>query len=216
MHRLALLALLSALAATAVAAEAACTSTPSCLAAIQHGQKDTRSFTADFVQVKHVSLLDEPLVSRGRMSFQRPDRMRLEITEPVQAVVLINGREVKIPGISEKDAKAMSMGPVAGMFTQLGALFSGDTAALQKGFDVTARANAAGDGVDVVLVPREESWRKLFRHIDLHFTGSDMLAREIRLEDGFGDHLEVKLENVQRNVALPSDQFGGEAAWTTS
>jgi len=203
MLRLAL-ALLLALPPGAAAANA-CGSTADCLAAIEKAQRDTASFTADFVQVKHLSLLDEPLVSRGRLSFRRPDRMRLEIREPVQALVLIDGRQVHIPGVSKKDAEAMSMAPVAGMFTQLGAIFSGDRAALERGFEV--EASARGDAIDVALVPRDERGRRLFRRIDLQFSGAALLAHRIRLEDGLGDHLEVTLDDVRRNVELPDALF---------
>jgi outer membrane lipoprotein-sorting protein len=184
---------------------APCTSTASCLAEVERAQRDTRALTADFTQVKHLSLLGEPLVSRGRLSFRRPDRMRLEIAEPVQATVVVNGRDVRLPGLSEQDAQALATAPVGAIFSQLGALFVGDTASLHEGFEVVAAP--AGEGVTVTLVPRLESWRRIFQRLELRFEGAEMLVREIRIEDALGDRLEITLEHVQRNVDLPEALF---------
>lgn len=196
------LALLSAAIAAGVPP---CGSTRECLAAIEAAQSGTRTISARFVQVKHVSLLDEPLTSRGRFFFRRPDRIRLEIEEPVRTAIVIDGAEIHIPDLPESERKAMSMAPMAAMFTQLGALFTGSTAALEDGFEV--KATGAGDGIDVVLLPRLESWRRLFRRIELRFAGAPLMTREVRLEDAFGDRLEVKMEDVERNPDLPETLF---------
>lgn len=204
--RTGLLALATVLLGAATAGAAVCTGTPSCLAAIEKAQQTTTSMTASFVQVKHLDLLEEPLESRGRMSFRRPDRMRLEIEEPMRSTILIDGHDIHIPGVSEKDRKAMSMAPVAAMFVQLGSIFSGATAELNKGFEVTA-APSGDDAIEVTLVPRLQSWREVFRRMQITFAGPDLMAKQVRLDDALGDRLEVTLENVRRNVDLPDSLF---------
>ena len=194
----------------AFAAAAPCADTADCLRTIQKAQEKTTSMTADFVQEKHLQLLDEPLQSRGHLSFRRPDRMRLEITEPMHSTIFINGRDVHVPGMSEKDKQAMAMAPAAAMFTQLGAVFTGATENLQQGFEVTAKP-ASDDGIDVDLVPRLEAWQRVFRRMQIRFTGPDLQAQQIRLEDALGDRLEVRLENVKQNVDLPDSLFREEA-----
>jgi outer membrane lipoprotein-sorting protein len=82
----------------AVPARAACDSTDSCLRAIEAAQADARTVSARFTQTKHLSLLDEPLVSSGRFMFRRPDRIRLDIESPRPATIVITGREISIPG----------------------------------------------------------------------------------------------------------------------
>jgi outer membrane lipoprotein carrier protein len=199
-------ALLAAILAPSIAGAAACSSTQDCLAAIEKAQRETRSMTASFVQVKHLELLDEPIESRGRLSFRRPDRMRLEIQEPVRTTVVIKGREVHVPGLSAKDRQAMAMAPASAMFMQLGAIFTGDTASLTDGFEVSAVA-VGDDGIEVTLVPRVEAWRKVFRRMQIEFSGGELSARKVRLDDALGDRLEVTLQDVQRNVELPESLF---------
>jgi outer membrane lipoprotein-sorting protein len=184
---------------------ARCDSTSACLKAIEAAQRDTRSIDADFRQVKHLTLLDEPLVSTGRFVFAKPDRVRLEVKEPEPATIVIRGADIHIPGLSEKDRQALSGSPMVAMFTQLGAVFSGSVDKLEEGFEVEAKSE--GDGVRLVLVPRSAEWKKAFQRMQLDFAGADLVVRDIHIEDALGDRLEITMENVKRNVEIADDLF---------
>jgi outer membrane lipoprotein-sorting protein len=202
---LALAVLLSLPAAKQAAAAARCATKADCLKAIAEAQRDTRSMEAGFRQVKHLTLLDEPLVSTGRFLFAKPDRVRLEVTEPEPATIVIRGGDIRIPGLSEADRQALSGSPMVAMFTQLGAVFSGSVDQLEEGFEVAATAE--GDGVRLVLVPRSAEWKKAFQRMQLDFAGAKLVVREVRIEDALGDRLEITMENVKRNVDLADDLF---------
>jgi outer membrane lipoprotein-sorting protein len=201
----ALLSLLALLAAAAPARAARCDSAASCLAAVEAAQSDVHSLRARFTQTKHLSLLDEPLVSTGRFYFARPDRMRLEIEQPQAAVILINGRDVSIPGLQDSEKQAVAASPMAAMFTELGALFAGSPGALRKHF--TVEANAAGEGIELTLTPTERSWQQLYKTIALRFAGEPLAIRSMRLDDTLGDRLEIEMRDVERNPALPDSLF---------
>ena len=188
-----------------VGAHATCDSTDSCLRAVEAAQKDTRSISARFTQTKHLSLLDEPLVSAGRFVFQSPDHMRLEIESPRRATILIKGRDISIPGIAESDKQQLSMTPMAAMFSELGAMFSGSPAQLRQHFQVTAVP--VDNGIEVTLTPTVPEWQKLFRTIRLRFAGPDLLMSTMHLDDALGDQLDIVMSDVQRNQTLPADAF---------
>ena len=186
-------------------AAARCTSTETCLRVIQQAQQDMRTMAAAFVQVKHVSLLDEPLVSSGRFMFKRPDRILLTLQEPQPLTVTIKGRDVHIPNLPERDRQGLGMAPMAAMFTQLSAIFTGAMQALEQGFEVSAAEDGAA--IQVNLVPRQESWKRMFHSIQLRFAGPGLLAQKIRLDDALGDSLEITLSDVRRNVDIPDAMF---------
>jgi outer membrane lipoprotein carrier protein len=200
--------LLAALSLAAAPALGRCTSTDACLQAIEAAQRETRTISAEFTQIKHVSLLDEPLTSSGRMVFKRPDHILLQIERPQAVRVVINGQDIHIPNLPESERQGLSMAPMAAMFTQLGAMFTGSSQALRAGFDVTARED--NDGVQLHLVPREAAWQRMFRSVDVRFAGPDLLVHSIGLEDGLGDSLEISLRNVQRNAEVPDATFAHE------
>lgn len=190
----------------ATAARAApCDSTASCLAVLAAAQASTRTVDARFVQTKHLSLLDEPLVSTGRFRFRRPDHVRLDVETPRPSTILIAGRAVTIPGLSASEQQALAGSPMAAMFTELGALFAGNLEAAPAHFTVEARA--AGDAIEVVLTPTAPDFQRLFHTIALRFAGPDAVIQSMRLDDALGDRLEVALRDVRRNVELPDAVF---------
>jgi outer membrane lipoprotein-sorting protein len=182
-----------------------CTSTEACLRVIQQAQPDMRTMTAAFVQVKHVGLLDEPLVSSGRFVFKRPDNILLKMEQPQLLSVTITGREVHIPNLPERERRGLGMAPMASMFTQLNVVFTGSMQALEQGFEVAAVEDDAA--IQVTLVPRQESWKRMFRSIQLRFAGPQLLVHNIRLDDALGDNLEITLSDVHYNVDIPDTTF---------
>lgn len=184
---------------------AACTSTESCLRAVAAAQRDTRTIEADFVQVKHLGLMEEPLVSSGRFTFKQPDRVRLDVVSPEPATLLIEGRNVRIPGLTEDQQKAVGTTPMGAMFGQLAKIFRGNVEELSADFDVTAEEKDGG--VEVRLVPRRADWKKMFRSIDLRFSKDATHLETLRMEEELGDSLEVTLRNVRRNRDLPDALF---------
>jgi outer membrane lipoprotein-sorting protein len=188
------------------AAGAACAGSEECLAEVRAAAEGTATMRASFTQVKHTSLLDEPITSRGTLQLRRPDRVRVEVSEPVRTVVVVAGGDLWIPGMSAADESALALAPIASMFQRLMALLAGDVAALERDFDVSARA-AAGGGIELELSPRDDGGRHAFRRIDLRFAGTPLVTREVRLEDSLGDRLVITLDDVETGVELPDSLF---------
>lgn len=201
-HRSSLIAFVVLIASVA---SAACDSTPACLQQLQAAQGDLRTLDARFTQTKHVSLLDEPIVSTGRFRFKRPDKVRLDIETPQAATVLIDGRNVSIPGVSAAGMKGMAATPMTAMFTELGALLGGDVNRAMTDFQVHAQAD--GDGIAVTLTPTRAEWQRLYKTIALSFAGQPLVIRGMRLDDALGDRLEIAMRDVQRNSELPDEIF---------
>lgn len=197
------IALVGALRAAAPAAS--CDSTETCLAVLHAAQASTRTIDARFVQTKHLSLLDEPLVSTGRFRFRRPDHVRLDVETPRPTTILIAGRSVTIPGMAAAEQTAVAGSPMAAMFTELGALFAGTLDRAPAHFRIDARG--AGDAIEVTLTPTAPDYQRLLRTITLRFGGPATLIQSMRLDEALGDYLEVELRDVHRNVELPDAIF---------
>jgi hypothetical protein len=148
------------------------------------------------VQTKHVSLLEEPLVSSGRFSFVPPAQVVWKVEKPEPLEVKIDGDRIEIPGMSDEDRRHVSMTPIAGMFRQLGAIFTGALGRVQEEFEVTA-----GDSAGVLalmLVPRHDAGRKVFQRIDLRFVRPALTLERIEIREPLGDRLVVELKDVER------------------
>jgi len=187
------------------AAAAPCATSERCLRALAAAHGDTRTLDARFTQTKHVSLLDEPLVSSGRFRFRAPDHVRLDVETPQPATILIAGPAVHIPSLPEGEQRALAAGPMAALFSELGALMAGNLATPPADLRVAAQGSA--DGIAVTLTPTTADSRRMFQTMVLRFAGTPPTIRALRLDDGLGDHLEVELHEVRRNVELPDAVF---------
>jgi len=190
---------------TASTAPGRCTSTLTCLRALEQAQRETRTISARFVQTKRLGLLDEDLVSTGSFVFKQPDHVLWKVEEPQPMAVLITGQDVRIPGLTEQDRRAMAMGPIPAMFRQLGGILAGSVETVKQDFDMTAHEE--GKSIRVKMVPREPQARRVFRELHISFSGEHLLVQEIRLENALGDSLDISFSEVRRNGDIPDSTF---------
>jgi outer membrane lipoprotein-sorting protein len=192
--------------ATVVAAHAAalCDSTEACLRVVEESQRSTRALTARFEQTKHLSLLAEPLVSRGRFAFKQPDQVLWQMEEP-SFTVRIDQQGVHLPDLPNAQAEVAAMAPFSAMLRELSGVFTGSLSNVRRTFEVQAEGDVAA--IRVRLVPRSPQWQRMFRAIELSFATPDMVMKTIRLDEALGDHLEIVFSDVHRNDAVADAAF---------
>ena len=61
------------------------------------------ALSCDFVQTKHLSVLKDKMVSKGRMCYKKSDRLRWEYTSPYTYVFILNGNEVLLKNKNRSD-----------------------------------------------------------------------------------------------------------------
>ena len=140
-----------------VAAAAPCMGTDACLQVIETSQRTTRALSARFEQTKHLSLLTEPLVTRGQFAFRQPDQVMWRVDDPA-ITVRIDREGIHLPDLPGVKDEVAALAPFSAMMRQLSGLFTGSLSSVRNTFDVTATAD--GGAIRVHLVPREEQWRR--------------------------------------------------------
>jgi outer membrane lipoprotein-sorting protein len=50
---------------------------------------------ADFIQEKHLRMLDAPLISKGRLYFETPQSLRWEYRSPVRSILLMKDKTIR-------------------------------------------------------------------------------------------------------------------------
>jgi outer membrane lipoprotein-sorting protein len=207
-HRLARLARLLALSCVLSAlpgqAFSRCQTKPECMEAIRAAHRDLSTLTATIVQTKHLSLLDEPLVSTGRLAFKRPDSLLLQMESPRPMRIVIHGSRVSLPELGA-EAKAALTGAPTAVLSRLRAIFAGEFSTLEESFEIRATEDDAGIAVE--LESRDPQMFNTVRTMDLRFERPALLLRTIRMRNALGDALEIALSDIQRNPALPDPTF---------
>jgi hypothetical protein len=183
---------------------AVCEGTDACLQVIEASQRTTRALAARWVQTKHLSLLAEPLVTRGQFAFRTPDQVLWRVDDP-PITVRIDGQGIHLPDLPGVKDEVAALAPFSSMMRQLSGLFTGSLSGVRNTFEVTAAPQQGA--IHVHLVPREQQWQRMFRSIDVSFAAPEWVVATIHIEEALGDSLDITFVDVHRNDALANAAF---------
>ena len=72
----------------------------------------TNSITSDFIQEKHLEILEKPLISNGKFLYKKQNNIRWEYTEPLKYIIVIHKGKFTIKDktrVSEYDIESNKM-----------------------------------------------------------------------------------------------------------
>jgi outer membrane lipoprotein-sorting protein len=200
------LAMLVTLAALALAAGGATAlDAPPSLATRAARFPKVETATADFVQEREVSLVDEVLHARGTLALAAPASFRLDLTDPEAMTLVAAG-----PTMTVVDAggKAMAVpaefAGFAAFARTLTDLLLGTRA--PHGFRETWR------GTDTVALTPEAETTSPFDEITLTFPPNGPLPAAITMRERGGDRTTIRLEHVALNPVLDPGRFASSGA----
>ena len=165
-----------------------------------------KTMQADFTQTKHLRLLSDKLVSRGRMYYQQSDRLRWEYTEPYACTFLLNGQKVLLRNARRQDVidtrQNRLFGEIARIMMQS---VTGQGLTASKDFSATV-ATTPQEYV-ATLVPQRKDLRQMFQQIILHFSRSEKMVTQVELIEKRGDRTIIELKNIRLNATIPPALF---------
>jgi outer membrane lipoprotein-sorting protein len=162
------------------------------------------SVRAGFTQEKHMKILARPLVSEGVLYFQGPDSLRWEYRHPVQSILLLHKgktrRFVQKNGSLIEDASAnlQSMQVVVQEITQwLNGRFD----------DNPAFAARLEPGRKIVMVPRDESFARLIRRIEVSLSDRPAVIKSVMIFESEDSYTKLEFKDVILNQKLDDALF---------
>lgn len=164
------------------------------------------SMTCDFTQTKNLALLNNKMVSNGKMHYKRNNKLRWEYTAPYKYLFIFNGAKVYVGNKSRKDV----------IDTNTNKIFKEVARIMMSTVTGTALSNSSDFSIDVadgktiwqvVLVPKRKDMKKMFKKITLNFTKSDMMISEINIFENNNDRTNIRLKNISTNGTVNESLF---------
>lgn len=161
------------------------------LARLNKAMDDVKAFRATFVQEKRLKVFAETVKSEGVIVFQRPDKLRWEITKPFRSILVVSGDSVAkfewVDGKRRKlelgraaDAILVAMRRIRDWFT---AKFD------EEHYEVMV------DGTTVTLRPKDKRLRKTIEALEF-FPTRDLKAMErVIVRERAGDTTTMRFAN---------------------
>jgi outer membrane lipoprotein-sorting protein len=171
---------------------------PADIDALLAGLAKAPGLYAHFREEKHITLLQQPLVSEGSIYFAPPSRFARHTEKPIKSTMIIDGNHLAFGG-SEGSHEEMNLGtnPVARLFADAFVmLLSGNRAGLEKIFKMRLTPEAAG-AWKLVLTPRVAPMDKLIKALELRGRGLNL--NELDVREANGDWTRTSFTNVDLN-----------------
>jgi len=168
--------------------------------------RETNTLMSDFRQVKHLDILTENIISRGKFYFMKENKLRWEYTDPFDYTIIFNGNDILI---RDEDRESQYNTDSNRMFRQISRLMSnvirGEILEEKEEFSVDCFENKRE--YLIVLTPTTEQYQQFFQKIEVHFGQHDMLVKKVKFIEQSEDYTLIEFFNEKRNETIPDSIF---------
>ena len=165
-----------------------------------------KSMQCDFVQTKHLKMLNDKMVSKGKMYYQQANKLRWEYTSPYSYAFVLNGSKVLISKGKRNDVIDVNQSK---MFKEIARIMMnsvvGNCLTDKKDFKVSL--SSSGTEYVATLYPQQKQMQQMFRQLILHFNKAASTVSKVELVEKKGDKTIIELKNVKTNASLNGKIF---------
>ncbi len=160
----------------------------------------------DFVQTKRVRMLNDKMVSRGRMYCHQPGKLRWEYTSPYAYTFVLNGSKALVDAGGCRDVVSVSQSK---LFKEIARVMMGTLAgkSLSDSNNFTTTIAATSTEYVATLVPKQKAMKQMFARIVLHFNRRTAAVEKVEMHEPKGDSTIIELKNVKTNTAINAKVF---------
>jgi outer membrane lipoprotein-sorting protein len=171
-------------------------------------QATTQTLTASFTERKDLSILKEPIVSKGRFYFTKPDDVLWQYTEPDPRYFLISKDELLAYYPTKKRAQKVSLAFFHDRLLKILAIGQ-PSAALRKYYEISLEeeANDIADTSLLILSPRKRSVKKRIADVRLWISRGSALPVRMQYTEPDGDTTTITFEDVRFNPEIAASTY---------
>lgn len=165
-----------------------------------------KTLQCDFVQTKHLKMLNDDMVSKGKMYYQQNDLLRWEYISPYTYTFIINHDKVLLKNSKRNDVIDVKQNK---LFKEIARIMMNSVIGNCLNEEKDFRSNISiskGEWV-VFLLPQRKNIKQMFQRIVLHFSSKQPIVKQVELVEKNGDKTIIDLKNVRTNEAISTNMF---------
>ena len=159
-----------------------------------------------FIQNKEISVLEESVISKGKLLFKKQNKLCWEYKSPYYYLFILNGEKVFIKNetsINQFDTKSNAL------FKEISLLLlnsiSGTGMIDPEKFVVSFFENS--ESLLVKLAPKNKTIKSILSSISLYFDKGSFLVSKIELTEASGDITTIVFSEVKLNQTINDELF---------
>jgi outer membrane lipoprotein-sorting protein len=164
------------------------------------------SITANFLQEKEMSMMNEKITSEGKFYFRKEKQLRWEYIHPYKYVVIFNGDEVTVSDESHTSTFSTQNGRE---FREINRLIINSISGtiLDDDQQFTTTFSETPGAAVVTLKPLTEGMASVLSRITLWIDKTSLTVNQLELTEANGDKTRITFSDKHLNVTIPDDTF---------
>jgi len=167
------------------------------------------SLQCDFVQTKQLKMLNDKMVSEGRMYYSQKDKLRWEYVKPYQYTFIMNGDRVLLKNKERSDVIDVRQNKI---FREIANIMLNSVVGncLNDDRSFKTSITTAGGQWVATLLPQRKDMKQIFQKIILHFDQQQATVSRVELVEKNGDLTTIDLKNIRKNETIAPRTFAVE------
>lgn len=172
---------------------------------VKETSEQTQSISSNFIQEKHLTMMEEVLVSNGKFLFKKENKVKWEYLDPIVYAIIINQNYFTINNdgkISEFDTKSNKL------FREINNMI---VMAIQGDFvdnpDFSAQFYQDEKRYLAILVPQNELLGDILTQIEIYFQKENTAVDEVIFVEPGDDFTKIVFKNRKANFEISDEQF---------
>lgn len=167
---------------------------------------EMKSLECDFVQTKHLKILNDKMISKGKMYYMQPGRLRWEYTSPYTYTFILNESQVLLKNSTRSDVIDVNQNRI---FKEIARLMMnsilGNCLTDEKSFQTDIETK--GHEWIATLVPLKKDMKQMWTKLVLHFDSVKKSVVMVEMYEKTGDYTEIRLNNIKINRQIAESIF---------
>ncbi|MBR3480997.1 MAG: outer membrane lipoprotein carrier protein LolA [Prevotella sp.] len=167
------------------------------------------SMQCDFVQTKQLKMLNDKMVSEGRMYYSQKDKLRWEYVKPYQYTFIMNGDRVLLKNKERSDVIDVRQNKI---FREIANIMLNSVVGncLNDDRSFKTSITTAGGQWVATLLPQRKDMKQMFQKIILNFDQQLATVSRVELVEKNGDLTTIDLKNIRKNETIAPRTFAVE------
>lgn len=173
---------------------------------INKASAQMQSLECGFVQTKFLNILDDKMVSRGKMYYQQADKLRWEYTSPYTYTFILNQNQVLLKNDSRSDVIDVNQNRI---FKEIARMMMnsivGNCLSDEKSFKTTVEVS--GSDWVATLIPLKRDMKQMWNKLVLHIRPELKVVYKVEMHEPSGDYTIIDLIDIRTNNKISPEVF---------
>ena len=165
-----------------------------------------KTMQCDFVQTKHLKMLNNDFESHGKMYYQQSNKLRWEYTSPYSYTFILNNDQVLLKNKQRNDLIDIKQNK---LFREIVRIMMSSVVGNCLADDKNYKVSIATIGNEWVatLLPQRKDMKQMFQKLVLHFHAKKSVVNTVELYDKNGEKTIIELKNIRINETIHPHMF---------